>query len=99
MFDSLNSETAQLPGLNFSNYKSLVGKDTNSSIASGIITTTVGMIEKTIHHLKEKYGAKEIKCFFTGGNAKQVQSFLPKDFIYDEALVLKGVTSVYNLNR
>jgi len=99
MFDSLNSKTAQLPGLNFSDYKSLIGKDTNSSIASGIITTTVGMIEKTINHLKEKYGAKITKCFITGGNAKQVQSFLPKDFIYDEALVLKGVNSVYNLNR
>ena len=99
MFDSLNSKTAQLPGLNFSDYKSLIGKDTNSSIASGIITTTVGMIEKTINHLKEKYGAKVIKCFITGGNAKQVQPFLPKDFIYDEALVLKGVNSVYNLNR
>lgn len=99
MFDSLNSKTAQLPGLNFSDYKSLIGKDTNSSIASGIITTTVGMIEKTINHLKEKYGAKVIKCFITGGNAKQVQPFLPKDFVYDEALVLKGVNSIYNLNR
>jgi len=99
MFDSLNSETAQLPGLNFSDYKSLIGKDTNSSIASGIITTTMGMIEKTINHLREKYDAKVIKCFITGGNAKQVQSYLPKDFIYDEALVLKGVNSVYNQNR
>ncbi len=99
MFDSLNSKTAQLPGLKFSDYKSLIGEDTNSSIASGIITTTVGMIEKTINHLKESYSAKVIKCFITGGNAKQVQSFLPKDFIYDEALVLKGVNRVYNLNR
>jgi len=99
MFDSLNKNTAQLPGLNFSDYKSLIGEDTNSSIASGIITTTVGMIEKTINHLKESYSAKVIKCFITGGNAKQVQSFLPKDFIYDEALVLKGVNRVYNLNR
>jgi type III pantothenate kinase len=99
MFNSLNSKTAQLPGLNFSDYKSLIGEDTNSSIASGVITTTVGMIEKTINHLKQKYGAKVIYCFITGGNAKQVQSILPKDFIYDEALVLKGVNSVYNLNR
>jgi len=99
MFDSLNSKTAQLPGLNFSDYKSLIGEDTNSSIASGIITASVGMIEKTINHLKEKHATKEIKCFITGGNAKQVQSFLPKDLIYDEALVLKGVNSVYNLNR
>lgn len=99
MFDSLKSTTAQLPELNFSDYKSLIGNDTNSSIASGIITTTVGMIEKTINHLKEKYSAKDIKCFITGGNAKQVQQFLPEDFIFDEALVLKGVISVYNLNR
>jgi len=99
MFDSLHRKTAQLPGLNFSDYRSLIGKDTNSSIASGIITTTVGMIEKTINHLKEKYGAKVINCFITGGNAKQVQQFLPKNFIFDEALVLKGVNSVYNLNR
>jgi len=99
MFDSLNSKTAQLPGLNFSDYKSLIGNDTSSSIASGIITTTVGMIEKTINHLREKFGAKVIKCFITGGNAKHVQLYLPKDFIYDEALVLKGVNSVYNLNR
>jgi len=99
MFDSLNIKTAQLPGINFSDYKSLIGKDTNSSIASGIITTTVGMIEKTIKHLKEKYRVKEIECFITGGNAKQVQSFLPNDFIYDETLVLKGVNIVYNLNK
>ena len=99
MFDSLNSETAQLPALNFSDYKSLIGNDTNSSIASGISTATVGMIEKTINHLKEKHGAEKISCFITGGNAKQVQSHLPKDFIYDEALVLKGVNKVYNLNR
>jgi type III pantothenate kinase len=99
MFDSLNTKTAQLPCLNFSDYKSLIGEDTNSSIASGIITTTVGMIEKTINHLKESYSAKVIKCFFTGGNARQVQSFLSEDFIYEEALVLKGVNRVYNLNK
>ena len=99
MFDSLNNNTAQLPGLNFSDYKSLIGENTNSSIASGIITTTVGMIEKTINHLKESYSAKVIKYFITGGNAKQVQPFLPKVFILDEALVLKGVNRVYNLNR
>lgn len=99
MFSSLNNRTANLPNIDFSNYKSLIGNDTNSSIASGIITSTVGMIERTIRYLKDYNDAKVIKIFITGGNAEQVQPFLPEDIIFDEALVLKGANIIYNLNK
>ena len=99
MFVSLNKKTAQLPDVDVSNFHSIVGNDTNSSIASGVITSVTGMIEKTINYLKKQKSAKDIFIYITGGNAKTIIQFLNYKFIYEEALVLYGVNVLWKLNN
>lgn len=104
MFDSLNQKTSQLPLLNISNYKSTIGNDTNSSIASGVITSVIGMIEKTINELlnvgtRHALSQQNFFVYVTGGNAKKILPYLDKDYIYEEGLVLHGVNALWRLNK
>ena len=95
---SLNKNTAQLPEVDFGNYKGNIGRDTKSSIASGIINSTIGVIERTIDFLKRERNAEEIKIYVTGGNAEVMIRFFDFEFIYEKGLVLKGIKSIYNMN-
>ena len=99
MFESLNKRTAQLPNINVSDFASVIGDSTNSSIASGVVASVVGMIEKTMNYLKKEKSTKRIITYLTGGNAKKIIPFLNFDFIYDERLVLYGVNALYRLNN
>ncbi len=106
MFESLKKNTAQLPDVNISDFKSVIGTDTNSSIASGVVTSVVGMIEKTINYLqKEKVETRhalslhKVFVYVTGGNVKKIIPYLNFDFIYEEGLVLYGINALYELNK
>jgi len=99
MFDSLKQKTAQLPHLDVTAFTSTIGNDTNSSIASGVVTSVAGMIEKTINHLKQEKSAKKVFVYLTGGNAKIIIPYLNFDFVYEEGLVLYGINALWELNK
>jgi type III pantothenate kinase len=99
MFESLQQKTAQLPHLDVSNFISTIGEDTNSSIASGVVTSVVGMIERTIYYLEKEKSAKEVFVYLTGGNAKKIIPHLDFAFTYEEGLVLYGINALYELNK
>ncbi len=99
MFNSLNKNTAQLPAIDERFYKELIGSDTNSSIASGIINSVTGLIEKSISQLRNIYSAEKIKVFITGGNAEKILPYLTFDYQFEKALVLKGIKAVYDKNN
>jgi type III pantothenate kinase len=99
MFDSLVRNTAQLPHLDVNNFESIIGNDTNTSIASGVITSVSGMIEKTINYLIKDKSAEEVLVYLTGGNAKQIIPHLKFKFVYDEGLVLYGIYSLWKKNK
>ena len=99
MITSLNLNTAQLPAIDFSSYKGIIGKNTESSIAGGIINSTTGLIEKTFSYLKSELKAKEIITFITGGNAEAVIPYFNFKFNFEKGLVLKGIKAIYDLNN
>jgi len=99
MFDSLNKKTAQLPDVDVSNFHSVIGNDTNSSIASGVITSVTGMIEEIIKYLKKEKSAMDVFIYITGGNAKKIIPHLKFDFVYEENLVLYGVKELWKLKN
>ena len=99
MFESLNEKTAQLPDVNVSHFSSIIGNDTNSSIASGVVSSITGMIKKTINYLKKGKSGKDIFIYITGGNAKKITPYFSFEFIYEEGLVLYGVNSLWRLNN
>ena len=95
MFKSLKDETAQLPVVKSSEYKSMIGDTTKSSIASGVINATVGAINRAIEHLKQKNNKAAVEIYITGGNAKYILPYLEYEYIFEKGLVLYGIRSVY----
>lgn len=99
LFHSLNKQTSQLPELTIDKYKSLIGDDTLTSIASGVVNSTIGLIDKTIKFLLEFSDCKEVIVYATGGMAEKLQSYLEQDVVYDKHLVLRGISAIYDLNK
>jgi type III pantothenate kinase len=99
MINSLNENTAQLPKIDLNNYTTFIGKDTRSSIASGILNSTVSLIEKAYNYLTNTAGAKVVKIYLTGGNANVVQPFIRFENKLVEDLVLQGVKAVFERNK
>ncbi|MBK9099112.1 MAG: type III pantothenate kinase [bacterium] len=98
MLKALNEKTAQLPLPELKSYKGIIGTTTDSSILSGVITATIGMINETTFYLENRSKVFPL-IYATGGNARYVLPYLDKRIIYDEALVLKGLKTIYDLNN
>jgi len=99
MFKSLATQTSQLPNLTIDNYNFIIGDDTYSSIASGVINSAVGLIEKVVSYLNNLEDCSNLIIYTTGGMANKLQKFLSNKIIYDEFLVLRGICSLYELNN
>ncbi|MGE5498907.1 MAG: type III pantothenate kinase, partial [Syntrophothermus sp.] len=99
MTNSLKVNTAQLPEISIElDYKGFIGKNTRSSIASGILNSTLSLIENCVCYLKSEMGAKEVKLYTTGGNAPIIEKHLKFEHLMVEDLVLRGVKSVFERN-
>ncbi len=99
MINSLFSNTAQLPQIDIRDYLNFIGRDTKSSIASGILNSVVSLIDKTFNHLKHNMEAEDIYIYITGGNAKLIQPYIKFENKLIDDLVLAGVRSVYERNK
>ena len=98
MLNSLNEKTAQLPLPDPESYQGLIGNSTDSSIISGVINATIGMINETVNQLKDNSNQKLPVIFITGGNSKFILPQLKYKVFFEEALVLKGLKIIYDLN-
>ncbi|MBI1811532.1 MAG: type III pantothenate kinase [Nitrospirae bacterium] len=94
----LFSDTAQLPDVTVSKPMSPLGKDTVECIRSGIVYGTAGAVERIISET-EKLEAESFKIVVTGGNADLIVPFLRKVDYIEQALVLKGLRSIYERNQ
>ena len=97
MLKSLNEKTAQLPIPDEESYRGIIGNSTNSSIISGVVTSTTGMINETVSHLYDESKVFPL-VFATGGNARNILPYLKHKVFLEEALVLKGLKVIYDLN-
>jgi type III pantothenate kinase len=94
MFSALNKNTSLLPELNFESYKELVGDSTETSIVSGVVNSTIGFINHSVHEIEKKFNTKAT-LFITGGNSLKLLPHLnDKNIIYEKDLVLKGIVEV-----
>ncbi len=98
MGQALHSYTAQLPEVSFEDYDGNLGSSTKASIASGLINSTLGMIDRISVRLGKTYPGKNIKIYLTGGNAEKLIPHMDIEFIHEKNLVLYGIMSVSKLN-
>jgi len=98
MLNSLNKNTAQLPFLELKDYKGMIGSSTNSSIVSGVVNSTAGMINEVVNKLEKDSDMLPL-IFATGGNSKEILPYIKHKVFFYEALVLKGLKCIYDLNN
>ena len=99
MLKSLNEKTAQLPLPEVNSYKGVIGNSTSSSIISGVITATIGMINEIVNQLRADSNQILPLIFTTGGNARFILPHIKHKKFFEEALVLKGLKVIYELNK
>ena len=80
----------------------LIGKDTKSSISSGIINGNAFMIDGFLRNIREelntKDGASKLSLVATGGLCELILPHLRNKFSFDKNLTLKGLAKLYCLN-
>jgi len=99
MFRSLKNDTAQLPNVSSEAYKNIIGRTTNESIASGVMHSAAGLIERAIKLIKAETNAEKVIIYITGGNFENIKKFLNFDYVYEKGLVLYGINAIYKKNK
>ncbi|WP_203472995.1 type III pantothenate kinase [Dissulfurispira thermophila] len=94
MHRSLHTWTAKLPHAPIKTPNAVLGKDTTSSINSGIINGTAGAIEALIKGVEKELGFR-LKLILTGGYAKLVSPLIKKGHSMVPNLTFEGLRLIY----
>ena len=96
---SLWGGAAMLPAIEIKKPKSILAKETISSMQAGLIYGAIGQTEYIINKIKEESGYKDAKVVATGGLGKIISSETDSIDIYSKNLTLNGLRIIYNKNR
>lgn len=96
--EALASRAAKLPRVEMIKPKSIIGKNTISSMQAGIIYGFVGQVEGIINRIKKEMQT-ELKVIATGGLAELIAKETDSIDIVDDLLTLDGLRVIYDINR
>lgn len=104
MDEALHKGTAKLPSV-YSAAESkgsvplvaALGKNTTTSMISGMIYGTSGAVERIIRGIEAEQGCA-FKVVITGGNAFMIMPYIERDCSVDPDLTLKGLRLIYERN-
>ena len=94
-FDALIERTTLLPKIELVEPDSLLGKDTVTSMRSGVINGFSSLCDGVIHKLKEEFG-RDIPTVVTGGNAELIASHCTTIDNKNPYLILEGLQIIYS---
>lgn len=97
--EALSRRAAQLPDISLQHPKSLIGKNTEDCMRSGIVYGTAGMLDGIIDRIREEFPGREISVVATGGNAPVIVRYCRNPIIYDKFLLMDGLWNIYQKNR
>lgn len=100
---ALTESAALLSAVPLDYNEELIGRDTQSSIRSGVMNGNVYMLDGFVRNIREKiltHGTNEkLGLIATGGLAKRVIPYMRNRFVYHENLTLEGEAYLYLRNR
>lgn len=96
--NALCGNTAKLPRVKFTSPSSILGTDTIKQIQAAIFFGYAGQIKHIIKKIKEEL-KEEIVVLATGGLGKILSAEIDEIDEYDYDLSLKGLYSLYELNK
>lgn len=90
---------AKLPKIAIEKPKSILAKETITSMQAGLVYGYIGQTEYIIKKVKEESGYQELKVVATGGLGKIIADETDAIDVYDNMLTLKGLRIIYERNR
>jgi pantothenate kinase, type III len=96
---ALWQDAAKLPKIEIKKPKSILAKETISSMQAGLVYGTIGEAEYIIRKIKEESQLENIKTVATGGLGKIIAESTKDIDVYDVNLTLNGMRLIYNKNK
>lgn len=97
--EALSRRAAQLPAISLQYPKTLIGKNTEECMRSGIIYGTAGMIDGVIDRIRDEFPGKEVSVVATGGSAPIIVKYCKNNIVYDKYLLMDGLWAIYQKNK
>ena len=97
--DALSRRAAQLPDISLQHPKTLIGKNTEDCMRSGIVYGTASMLDGLLDRIRETFPGRELTAVATGGNAPVILRYCRNHIIYDKYLLMEGLWAIYQRNR
>jgi type III pantothenate kinase len=98
--EALFLKASKLPRVEiFAKPKSIIAKDTISSMNAGIIYGYAGLVDGIVARIKEALNNRKTRVIATGGLACLIASETKSIDAVDDFLTLKGLKIIYELNR
>lgn len=95
---TLSANASQLPGISLKAPDTVIGKNTEHAMRSGIIIGCAAMMDGMIDRIENELGEKAT-VVTTGGFGAVVTDLLTHDAHYDKDLLLKGLWVMYNKQK
>ena len=92
---ALWEDAAKLPEIEIKKPEKVLGRDTISSMQSGLVYGQIGQTEYIIKRVKEEMGLENMKVVATGGLGRIIANETDAIDVYDPTLTLKGIHIVY----
>lgn len=86
---------AKLPKIEIKKPDAVLGRDTITSMQSGLVFGQIGQTEYIIRCVKEETGLKTMKVVATGGLGRIIANETDTIDVYDPNLTLKGILLIY----
>ena len=96
--NALAEKTAQLPKISLETPPTVIAKNTQDCMRSGILFGNASLIDGMIDRIREEFG-EDLVLTATGGMAPLVIPLCKHTIHLDEHLVLKGLNILYQKNR
>ena len=96
--EALSRRAAQLPAISLQHPKTLIGKNTEDCMRSGIIYGTAGMLDGVLDRIREEFPGKTVNVVATGGSAPVIVKYCRNKIVYDKYLLMDGLWAIYQKN-
>lgn len=97
MARALHTGTAKLPAVPVKRQKAILGRDTATATASGIIYGTAGAVERLIRGMEKELGYR-VELVVTGGNVALIAPLLGRSCRVEPSLTFEGLRLLHMLN-
>lgn len=96
---AMSNETAKLPDVEIVKPKTILAKDTISSIQAGLFYGFLGQTEYIIDQIKKQSELNDVKVVVTGGLGKVISENTDKIDYYNPHLTMEGLRIIYEKNK